>query len=67
MKIKTLDSMEILSERFELVDSSAQGQDPLILLDGAPICLAELVSIANKLSSALNDRGISFKFAGRFH
>jgi hypothetical protein len=59
--IKQLKDIETLVERFTITDS--EGLLPIleVKLDGVSISIADLVSVANKLSSALNDRGCKFE------
>ena len=59
MANKKLDEIEVIIERFKMVEDLPGVLD--IQLDGKTISIADLVHIANQLASALNDRGCYFE------
>lgn len=63
MVTKKIDKMEVIIERFKIVESFPGCYLSItdIQLDGKTISLEDLVMMANKLASALNDRGCYFE------
>ncbi len=64
---KPLKQIETISERFTYSDSEGQGPIVEVKLDGVSISIADLVKCANKLNSALEDRGCYFTVPGTKH
>ncbi len=63
MTVKKLDEMEVIIERFKIVEAFPGCYPSItdIQLDGKTISIEDLVMMANKLASALNDRGCYFE------
>ncbi len=58
---KDIEEIELIIERFKIVEDKSPLPILDVQLDGKSISISDLVMIANKLASALNDRGCYFE------